>query len=122
MIKLFKVLLLASFVLVHITVLASYKVNCTISYYCHCNICCGRNAKGITASGKKVKVGMFACNFLPFGTKVRIAGKTYTVEDRGSVKLFGTMKKPKYRIDIFVNSHQEALDLGISLLSVEIIK
>ena len=53
----------------------------TISHYCSCKICCGDNATGITASGKKVKEGMVAMNGVPFGTKLLIDGKTYIVED-----------------------------------------
>lgn len=37
----------------------------------------------ITASGKRLYDGCVANNALPFGTKVVIDGKTYTVEDRG---------------------------------------
>lgn len=36
-----------------------------------------------TASGKKLYDGCIANNVLPFGTKIVIDGKTYTVEDRG---------------------------------------
>ena len=40
--------------------------------YCSCKKCCGKS-DGITASGKKAKEGTIACNWLPFGTKLRIA-------------------------------------------------
>ena len=85
----------------------------TITHYCPCEICCGKNAEGITASGKQVKVGMVATDnsLLPFGTELIIDGKTYTVEDSGSA-IKGN------RIDIYVTTHTEAIDLGIKTKGV----
>ena len=65
----------------------------------------------ITASNKRIKEGMIAVSrpllpFLPYGSKVQIGDKVYTVED--------TMNKrfEDYRIDIYSNTadiHEEAL-------------
>ena len=50
-----------------------------------------------------------------FGTKLNIGGHTYVVEDRG-----GAIKGNK--IDIFVNSHSEALAWGVRYLPVSVVQ
>ena len=92
-----------------------------ITAYCPCKICYGKNAKGITASGKRAKVGMAACNWLKFGTKVKIDGKVYVVEDRGAKSLFGDKNNHIKHIDIFFNTHNEAKQFGRQYLEVEIL-
>ena len=55
-----------------------------VTHYCACTLCCGENAAGITASGKRVTEGMVAMSsHYPFGTQIKINGVMYTVEDRG---------------------------------------
>lgn len=83
--------------------LGTYK----ITAYCGCAKCCDKT-DGITASGTHVTAGrtIAAPREIPFGTKIVINGHTYTVEDRG-----GAIKGN--RIDIYFNSHEEALDYGI---------
>jgi 3D (Asp-Asp-Asp) domain-containing protein len=94
-----------------------------VTSYCSCKQCCGPNAKGITASGKKVKQGMIACNWLPFGTKVSIEGLgTFTVEDRGAKSLFGSKKKHIKHIDVYLASHRDARKFGVKWLEVKILK
>ena len=83
-----------------------------ISHYCACQKCCGKS-DGIMASGKKVYPGAIACNWLPFGTKVVINDKTYIVEDRGAKSIFGSKNNHKKAIDIYCNSHKEALRKGV---------
>lgn len=83
----------------------------TITYYCSCTKCCGPNAKGITASGKKVQEGMVAMKGVPFGTKIEINGKQYVVEDRGV---------GAGCVDVYVSSHQKALELGRHKAEVKI--
>ena len=46
---------------------------------------------------------------VPFGTKLRINGVVYTVEDRGT---------PYGHVDIFMNSHSEALQFGLQYADV----
>lgn len=88
----------------------------TVTSYCACKICCGENAKGITASGKRVKTGMIAASrSIPFGTRIRIEGKIYTVEDR-------LAKRYDDRIDVYYESHEEAKKFGKKVIQVEIIK
>ena len=90
------------------------------SAYCSCQKCCGK-ADGITASGKVAQAGRtVAVNWLPFGTVVRIDGKEYRVEDRGAVSHFGSRKKPKKRVDIYMASHAEALAWGKRTVNVEV--
>ncbi len=87
-----------------------------ITAYCSCAKCCGKS-NGITACGKKAKAGrtIAAPRGFSFGTKLSINGKTYVVEDRG-----GAIKGN--RIDLYVNSHSEALRWGVKYLPVKVIK
>lgn len=82
--------------------------------YCACKICCGANAKGITASGLQVKVGMVAVDkrIIKLGTKVRIGNKIYLAADTGSAI------KGK-RIDIFCKQHTDAINFGRKKLRIE---
>lgn len=100
----------------------AYADTWKITAYCPCKKCCGPQAKGITASGKKAQIGMIALNWLPFGTRAKIKGKVYVVEDRGAKSLFGTKKNHIKHIDIFMNTHQEARNFGVQYLDVERIK
>jgi len=86
-----------------------------ITAYCSCAKCCGKS-NGITACGKKAKAGrtIAAPRGFTFGTKLSINGKTYVVEDRG-----GAIKGN--RIDMYVNSHSEALRWGVKYLPVKVI-
>lgn len=75
-----------------------------ITYYCGCAICCGV-AGNPTASGVMPTAGrtVAADPSIPFGTKLVINGYEYVVEDRG-----GAIKGN--RIDIYENTHAEALN------------
>jgi len=81
--------------------------NLIVTAYCACHICCGPNAQGITASGKKPIEGITvaASRKIPFGTKIAIDGKTYIVQDRLAKKYDG-------RVDIYMSSHKKALNFG----------
>lgn len=58
------------------------KIKCRLTFYT--SLACENGGYGnVTASGKRLYDGCIANNALPFGTKVVIDGKTYTVEDRG---------------------------------------
>lgn len=86
-----------------------------VTAYCPCMICCGKT-NGITASGTKATANhtIAAPSTFAFGTKVVINGVTYTVEDRGGA-IQGN------RIDIYMNSHAEALQWGSRLIDVEVL-
>ena len=79
----------------------------TLTYYCACTKCCGKT-DGITAWGTKATAGrtIATSSKYAFGTKLVINGQTYVVEDRG-----GAIQGNK--IDVYVDSHSEALKLGV---------
>lgn len=87
-----------------------------ITAYCPCAKCCGKT-NGRTASGTKATAGrtVAASSKFAFGTKLNIGGHIYTVEDRGGA-INGN------RIDIFVNSHAEALQWGVRYLPVSVVQ
>ena len=88
-----------------------------VTGYCACSKCCGKYASGYTASGTKATAGrtVAASSQFNYGTKLLINGKTYVVEDRG-----GAIKGNK--IDIYFDTHAEALAWGVKYLPVEVIK
>lgn len=89
----------------------------TATAYCPCAYCCGKT-DGITASGTIATQGRTIAadpSVLAYGTEVSINGNTYIVEDCG-----GAIKGN--RIDIFYNSHEEALEFGIQELTAIIDK
>jgi 3D (Asp-Asp-Asp) domain-containing protein len=73
-----------------------------------------------TASGKFVRDGIVANNYLPFGTKIRLpelyGDKIFEVEDRMNCR------KSKYHIDIWFPSHSDAESFGVTRTDVEIIE
>lgn len=88
----------------------------TITAYCPGPCCCGEYASGYTASGTvATAVRTIACNSLPFGTQVMIDGIVYTVEDTG-YSPFGDNW-----IDIFFDTHDEALTFGVQEKEVYLI-
>ena len=75
---------------------------------------CGSDS-GITASGKVAVAGRtVAADHLPLGTRLRINGNEYVVEDR-----FGGGYTD--RVDIFCNSKEEAFANGRQYLTVEVL-
>ncbi len=69
-----------------------------------------------TASGTRVRPGIVAANFLPLGTRLRLGAHTYTVEDRMNARYNDT-----YRIDIWMESTQEARTWGMRPQIIEIV-
>lgn len=86
-----------------------------VTAYCPCAICCGKQT-GITASGARATANhtIAAPRTFSFGEHVSINGTTYTVEDRGGA-IQGN------RIDVYMNSHAEALAWGVRYLYVEVL-
>lgn len=93
-----------------------------VTAYCACRKCCGRNARGITASGKPVSFngGRFVAadtRLLPFGTNLSIpgynGGKPVPVIDRG-----GAIKGRK--LDVYFSSHAVARQWGRQRLPVTV--
>jgi len=88
-----------------------------VSAYCACVKCCGKT-NGITASGAKAKANhtIAAPSTYKFGTKIEIAGMgVYTVEDRGGA-ITGN------KLDIYFDSHSEALKFGRKQLQIRVVK
>ena len=85
-----------------------------VTAYCSCAKCCGKTT-GYTASGTKATAGrtVAASAQFAFGTKLIINGHEYTVEDRG-----GAVTGNK--IDIYMDSHAEALAWGVKYLPVQV--
>lgn len=82
--------------------------------YCPCEKCCGQWSGGPTASGVMPEEGRTIAadwDVLPAGTEVFINNHKYIVEDTGS-GIVGN------KIDIFMDSHQNALNWGVRELEV----
>ena len=86
--------------------------NATITHYCNCSTCCGVWAGGGTASGTTPTAGRTVAADLPFGTRLLINGHEYIVEDRGVSGCW---------VDIYCDSHAEALARGMYQTEVYII-
>ena len=85
-----------------------------VTAYCPCTRCCGPQAQGLTASGKRVSYnnGLFVAadtRLLPFGTRLQIPGyadeQPVEVIDRG-----GAIKG--HKLDVYFHSHQAAREWG----------
>ena len=90
--------------------------NFKLTAYCACSRCCGEWTNGITATGTTATQGRTIAvdpNVIPYGTEVVINGNTYIAEDCG-----GAIKYNK--IDIYFDSHQEALNFGVQYADVYI--
>ena len=87
----------------------TYLGNFTLTAYCNCAQCCG-TAGNPTASGTMPVAGRtVAMGGVPFGTQLLINGNVYTVEDRGTS--YG-------HVDIYFDSHSEALAFGLQYADV----
>ena len=101
----------------------------TLTAYCSCEKCCGEyalnrpideNGNEIvkTASGAIAKPNYTIAadtSVLPFGTKVRINGHDYEVQDRG-----GAIKNK--RIDVYFADHESARKFGRQKKTIFLVK
>lgn len=88
-----------------------------LTAYCACSQCCGKS-DGITATGTIATQGRTIAvdpRVIPYGTEVIINGNTYVAEDCGG-SINGN------RIDVFFNSHSEALQFGVQYADVYIVR
>lgn len=88
-----------------------------LTAYCPCSKCCGKWANGITSTGVTAKAGRTIAvdpKVIPYGTEVIINGHTYIAEDCG-----GAIKGN--RIDVYFDSHSEALKFGVKYADVYIV-
>lgn len=91
----------------------TYKVTA----YCPCRSCSGSYG-GTTSTGVKATAGRTVAvdpTVIPYGTRLKINGHVYVAEDCG-----GAVKGR--HIDMFFNSHSEALKWGVRYCDVEILK
>ncbi len=100
-----------------------------LTAYCSCEKCCGKWAKNrpvdeegkeivIGASGEELIAGVSIAvdkEVIPYGTTVLINGQTYIAHDCG-----GAIKNN--RIDVYFDSHQEALKFGVQYADVYLMK
>ena len=92
-----------------------------VTAYCPCEKCCGEYADGYTASGHKIEKGerfVAAPPGIEFNTMVIVPGynngRAVPVMDRG-----GAIKGN--HIDVFLDTHEQALQWGVQFLPVEVI-
>lgn len=85
-----------------------------LTAYCPCSQCCGPWANGITATGVTARANHTIAvdpRVIPYGSTVYIEGLgTFVAEDCG-----GAIKGN--RIDVFYNTHSEALNSGVTELN-----
>lgn len=72
----------------------------------------------LTAAGTKTREGIIAANWLPFGTRVKIDEKIYTVEDRMNSRYTAAFPA---RIDIVFLSLEKARKFGKQKIEIEIL-
>lgn len=91
-----------------------YIGECTVTYYCPCEQCCGRWADGLTATGLPAGPGIVAVDpgIIPLGSTVVIDGQKYLAADTG-VK--------GYHVDVCVATHQESVERGVRTAEVWVI-
>lgn len=91
-----------------------------LTAYCTCKKCCGKNSPEVTGKPSRTRSGTSPVqgrtvavdkNVIPLGTHIIINGHEYVAEDTGSwVK--------GNDVDIFFNSHREALTFGVQKAEV----
>jgi 3D (Asp-Asp-Asp) domain-containing protein len=84
-----------------------------LTAYCPCSKCCNEET-GITATGTKATEGRTVAvdpKIIPYGTQLMINGSLYVAEDCG-----GAINNKT--IDIYFNSHAEALSFGVQYAEV----
>ena len=96
------------------------SVQMRVTAYCPCPKCCGQYSDGVTASGHEIQKGdTFAAadRKYPFRTELIIPGynngKAVKVLDRGGAIY-------ENRLDVFFETHQQALEWGVRILDVKV--
>ena len=92
--------------------------DCTVTHYCCCVKCCGKD-DGITASGVKATPGVTVAvdtSIIPLGSDVLVdygdgVINYYRADDTGSA-IKGN------ELDLCANSHQEAINMGVRTATV----
>lgn len=83
-------------------------ITATLTAYCSCKLCCGQQAKGVTASGARARqnITIAASRQIPLGTRAIVNGHEYIVQDR-------LAQRYDPRFDIYFTKHTDALKFGI---------
>ena len=89
----------------------TYVGECVITSYCPCEVCCGKWADGLTATGIPAEPGVIAVDpeVIPLGSTVVIDGQEYLAADLGVSGM---------AVDICAAGHQEAADYGVQVREV----
>lgn len=90
----------------------------TITAYCGCDKCCGKWSDGLTYTGTEATEGRTIAvdpDVIPLGSIVEINGVEYVAEDVG-----GAIKGD--RIDLYFNSHEDALEWGVQYSDIFLIE
>lgn len=87
-----------------------------LTAYCACPACCGEWADGLTYTGTKATAGRTIAvdpDVIPLGSTVYINGSPYVAEDIG-----GGVKGN--HIDVYFDTHQDALEFGVQYAEISI--
>ena len=92
-----------------------YIGECTVTYYCPCEACCGRWADGLTATGLPAAPGIVAVDpeVIPLGSTVVIDGQRYLAADTGVTGR---------HVDICMADHAATVEAGVGTAEVWIVK
>ena len=97
--------------------------NYTITAYCGCEICCGQwsSYPVIGSGGVELIEGVHCASPLPLGTIVEVGGVGfYEVQDRTAEWIAD--KYDHKVIDIYFESHEEALKFGKKIANVKMVE
>jgi 3D (Asp-Asp-Asp) domain-containing protein len=100
-------------------------VRMEVTAYCPCKLCCGPDARGITANGRPARGRMIAApSEYPFGTEMIVPGYGFAqVCDRGgAIRSRGDRWQGRTlqydHIDLLMPTHHRALEWGRRILIV----
>ena len=97
------------------------EVTFNLTFYDACYSCTQNSSNpGVTASGKYAKQGITvaAPKDISFGTNIKIGNNTFEVQDRGEAIV---NNNGMIHIDVYVNTHEQALKLGRKIVKGYII-
>lgn len=91
-----------------------YVGECTVTYYCPCEKCCGKWADGLTATGLPAGPGIVAVDpeVIPLGSTVIIDGQRYLAADTGV-----TGK----HVDVCLAEHEATVEAGVRTAAVWVV-
>lgn len=97
--------------------ISDYLGEFVLTAYCACKNCCGKT-DGVTATGTIATAGRTIAvdpKVIPYGSEVIINDHIYIAEDCG-----GGINN--YHIDIYFDSHEEALQFGVQYADIYIVR